>query len=711
MDHRRDAVAVLERGCQRAAQPGLVLRRDDEVRHRQLDRVFLEALDARELRGRQEHAVDPQVRVAACRGPLGKVGVDALAIDDQRRQHADVFALRLAHHLRDDRVERLRRHWNMAVGAVLHAELHVDEPQEVIELGQRGHGRLASAARGALLDRDRRRDAVDRVDVGPAGRLHDRARVGVQRLEVAALSFVEQDVERQCRLARAGDAGDHGERVTRNVDIDRLQVVLARIAYFDDITRCAPALAHQRLQRAAGVVRGPRLVDPRRMIRERGPVRGQLAPGVRACDRDDVVRRPDGDDFSTCIAALGPEVDQPVGRRDDVEVVLDDDQRVARRQQLAERAHQLGDVVEVQAGGRLVEQEQRPARRRLAAGGLGEEARELQPLRFAAGQRGHRLAELHVLEPDVDQRRQHARDFGVVAEEGQRLADRHVEHVGDAGRPSTTVDGDLQRFGSEALAVAVGAAQVDVRQELHLDVFEAVAAAGRAAPVAGIEREGAGGVVALLRHARLREDRADRVERADVARRVGARRLADLRLVDERDVVEPVIAEQAVEGARGFGALSLRLRECRVQHVLDQRRLAAARHAGDADEPLQRNLEIDRLQVVLARALQHDLRRIRRHRQRARGVDRLPSAEVAARQRLGPTQLVGRAVEDDASAALARAWPHVEHAVGRQHHLRVVLDDDQRIAGIAQPVHHLDRRDACRADAGRSTARRARTAC
>ena len=35
-------------------------------------------------------------------------------------------------------------------------------------------------------------------------------------------------------------------------------------------------------------------------------------------------------------------------------------------------------------------------------------------------------------------------------------------------------------------------------------------------------------------------------------------------------------AEQAVEGSRGFGALSLRLRECRVQHVLDQRRLAAA---------------------------------------------------------------------------------------------------------------------------------------
>ncbi len=210
-------------------------RAHDQIRHRQFDRVFLEALDARKLRGRQERAVDAQMRVAARRGPLGEIGVHALAIDDQRRQHADVLAPGLAHHLRDDRVERLRRHRHVAVGAVLHAELHVDEPQEVIELGQRGHRRLPAAARGALLDRHRGRNAVDRVDVGSARGLHDRARVGVQRFEVAALTFVEQDVECQRRFAGARHAGDDGERVARNVDVDPLQVVLARIAHFDHI--------------------------------------------------------------------------------------------------------------------------------------------------------------------------------------------------------------------------------------------------------------------------------------------------------------------------------------------------------------------------------------------------------------------------------------------------------------------------------------------
>ena len=81
--------------------------------------------------------------------------------------------------------------------AVLHAELDVQQAQEVPDLGGRADRALAPAARQPLLDRHRRRDAVDRVHLGPARRLHDAARIGVQRFEVAALAFVEQDVEGQ----------------------------------------------------------------------------------------------------------------------------------------------------------------------------------------------------------------------------------------------------------------------------------------------------------------------------------------------------------------------------------------------------------------------------------------------------------------------------------------------------------------------------------
>jgi hypothetical protein len=49
---------------------------------------------------------------------------------------------------------------------MLHAELHVQQAQEMVHLGQRADRALATATAGALLDRDRRRDAEDGVDVG-----------------------------------------------------------------------------------------------------------------------------------------------------------------------------------------------------------------------------------------------------------------------------------------------------------------------------------------------------------------------------------------------------------------------------------------------------------------------------------------------------------------------------------------------------------------
>ena len=54
-------------------------------------------------------------------------------------------------------------------------------------------------------------------------------------------------------------------------------------------------------------------------------------------------------------AAARPEVDHPVGGLDDVEVVLDHHHGVALVDQAVEHLEQLADVLEVEAGGRLVE--------------------------------------------------------------------------------------------------------------------------------------------------------------------------------------------------------------------------------------------------------------------------------------------------------------------------------------------------------------------
>ena len=72
-------------------------------------------------------------------------------------------------------------------------------------------------------------------------------------------------------------------------------------------------------------------------------------------------RRAGGDDLAAAGAAFGAEVDHPVGRLDHVEIVLDDEDRVARLDEAVQHFEQLADVLEVQAGRRLVEDVQRLA--------------------------------------------------------------------------------------------------------------------------------------------------------------------------------------------------------------------------------------------------------------------------------------------------------------------------------------------------------------
>ena len=88
-----------------------------------------------------------------------------------------------------------------------------------------------------LLDRDRRRQALDVVDVGLLHHAQELARVGRQRLDVAALAFGVDGVERERGFAGTGQAGDHDQLVARQVEIDVLQVVRPRAADADEVHR------------------------------------------------------------------------------------------------------------------------------------------------------------------------------------------------------------------------------------------------------------------------------------------------------------------------------------------------------------------------------------------------------------------------------------------------------------------------------------------
>src|SRR5438067_5112696 len=75
-----------------------------------------------------------------------------------------------------------------------------------------------------------------------------------------------------------------------------------------------------------------------------GEVGAEVLPGVARLDGGDLLGGAGRDDMAAGIAALGAEVDDPVGGLDDFEIVLDDQHRVAGRDQRMQHFEQLLDV-------------------------------------------------------------------------------------------------------------------------------------------------------------------------------------------------------------------------------------------------------------------------------------------------------------------------------------------------------------------------------
>ena len=126
-------------------------------------------------------------------------------------------------------------------------------------------------------------------------------------------------------------------------------------------------------------------------------------------------------------------------------------------------------------------------------------------------------------------------------------------------------------------------------------------------------------------------------------------------------------------------------REVLVQDVLDERGLPRPGHAGDGDEEAERDLDVHVAQVVLARV--DDADRLLRIGAPPLGghLDLHLAAEVLAGDRLRVAcDLVDRALGDDLAAVLAGAGAHVDDVVGGAHRLLVVLDDDDRVAEVAE---------------------------
>ena len=206
--------------------------------------------------------------------------------------------------------------------------------------------------------------------------------------------------------------------------------------------------------------------------------------------------------------------------------MFDDDDGVACIHQLLQHLDEAVDISHVEAGSRLVENIH--GLTRAAAGQL---VGQLDTLRLAARKGRGALPQRDIPQAHVQQRLQLAGDFRLVGEEDDRLFHGHIQHV----RDGLFLILDFQRFAVVACALADLAGNVDVRQEVHLDLEDAVALAGLAAAAPDVEAEPSRAVAPHFGVLRLGKDRADVVEHAGIGGGVGAG-LHEFVPTDEADI-------------------------------------------------------------------------------------------------------------------------------------------------------------------------------
>ena len=384
------------------------------------------------------------------------------------------------------------------------------------------------------------------------------------------------------------------------------------------------------------------------------------------------------------LSAFGTHVDDVVGKLDDVEVVLDDDDGVALVDESVEHLHEGADVLEVESCGGLVEDVE-------GATGvlLCEFGGEFHALALSARKSGGGLTELDVAEADFLQHLDLLEYLGLVLEELDGLVDGHVEHVGDA----LALEADLEGLAVVALAVAGFAGHEHVGQEVHLDGLVAVAATGLAASAGDVEGEASGLVGTHLRLGHLDEEFADVGEDLGIGGGIASGGATKGRLIDADHLVDVFNTINSIERKWLLlrGGIEI-LAEVGLEGLVDEGGFAAAAHAGDADEHAEGNLDGDILQVVAPGADDAEdfaiaLPAFLRH------LDLLLAVEESGGERVGLEHLGRRSLEDHLAAFPTGKGTHIDDVVGIEHHVFVVLDDDDGVALVAQLLERVDQPD------------------
>ena len=158
--------------------------------------------------------------------------------------------------------------------------------------------------------------------------------------------------------------------------------------------------------------------------------------------------------------------------------MLDDQHGIPRVHQLLQHLQQFVHVVHMQTCGRLIKDIHGAS-----GGAAGKLCCQLDALCLTAGKGGRALSETDVAQTDLYQCFHLIPDARQVFKKLQRLVSGHFQYVCDGFAAIEY----LQRFAIVPLAAAHVAGDIDIRQEVHFDFDQTIAAARLAAAALNIE--------------------------------------------------------------------------------------------------------------------------------------------------------------------------------------------------------------------------------
>ena len=229
----RQSIRQLQRRLEALGQPRRGVGADDDAIDDDVDVVLVFLVERRGVGDLVQRAVNLDALIAVLLQLEQLLAVLALAPANDRREQQQARPLGQGQHAVDHLADGLRGDRQAGRGRIGDADPRPQQAHVIVDLGDGRDRRTRILAGGLLLDADRRRQALDMVDVGLLHHLEELAGIGAQRFDVAPLPLGIDRVEGEARLARPRQAGDDDEAVARQVDVDVLEVVLARAANAD----------------------------------------------------------------------------------------------------------------------------------------------------------------------------------------------------------------------------------------------------------------------------------------------------------------------------------------------------------------------------------------------------------------------------------------------------------------------------------------------